>query len=110
MKSWSDWRYILVSSTTSGAKCRKARALKSRVTRNFFKKALFLSGNDRRQLIQVSDKDHLYTAERLLRFGTVNLQKGVDAVQNVGTQHRNFVNYQGLQSLINSFGSRRDLK
>ena len=56
-------------------------------------------GDDRRQLVEVTDQDELHTAERAARVGAEAVQCGGDLVEQVGADHRGLVDDEGVQGL-----------
>ncbi len=67
----------------------------------------FRRADNRRQLKEIAHQDNLHAAERFLRIRSIQAQKNVNAVKDIGAQHGGFVNEEGLQPLIDAFGARR---
>ena len=57
----------------------------------------FIAADNRRELIKVAKQHHLHSAERHGRFGTVQAQEHVDAVEKISPHHGNFVDDQRFE-------------
>lgn len=62
-----------------------------------------------RELIEVADEDHLEAAERLSRVRAVEAEEPIDAIDKVGADHRDLVDDDGVEVLIEHGSSSRDL-
>ena len=62
----------------------------------------------RRQLVQVPDEHNLYSTKRPATLGSVDTQKSVHTIQEVGAHHGDFIYNHGLQALVESVGIGRD--
>ena len=62
--------------------------------------APLLAGDDGRQLIEVADEDHLQAAEALLGTRAVEAQELLDAVHEVGPDHRHLVDDYGVEVAV----------
>jgi len=56
--------------------------------------------DNRRQLIQIADKNHLYAAEGPFFMRAVETKEFIDAIQQIGAHHRNFIDHDRGQFLV----------
>ena len=60
----------------------------------------FAAGNNRWQLIEIADEDHLHTAKGAFGIGTVQTQKFINTVEQISPHHGYFINDDGRQLFI----------
>ena len=61
---------------------------------------LFIGLHHWGQLVEIADKNHFHAAEGPPAAGAVETQKGVDAVEEVGAHHADFINDDRLQIAV----------
>ena len=61
---------------------------------------LLFALHDGWELVEIADQDHLDASEREGAVGTVQAQKFIDAIEEVGADHGDLVDHDGCESFV----------
>jgi len=64
------------------------------------KDGLLLALHDGRELVEIADQDHLDASEGKHAVGTIQTQKFIDAIEEVGADHGDLVDHDGRESFV----------